>query len=329
METGDLASGGWYRFDEYEMRDGCIAPKPGAAMHFYDPWSLDDRPYRSLMEMVRDPAVLNLARYNKPLISGVLEWCGRFGLLGVLSHRTRAATMWPRWQKVAENLTLLQVQQIRYVHLTGAWLTSVKGFGIPREKGVNEGDAVPEADWPEDAQPVAVLTGEVEGSDLKSVPLDTAWGDYFPDVQVWERKTFAYPAPNESKFRRMYGEPIWEFVRSAWALRNGFDAITTPAAPEAPTQGAARLTQLASNCWPKLEVVGETFANRWISGSLLSSMSLMVMQDLANHAVAACQVCGTIFKPTGYQSKYCSARCRNTMQKRNSRKAAKGRSGAH
>lgn len=32
-----------------------------------------------------------------------------------------------------------------------------------------------------------------------------------------------------------------------------------------------------------------------------------------------CETCGVDFRPTGYQSRYCSVRCRNTGQKRNRR----------
>ena len=34
----DAASGEWWRFDRYEIKDGVIRPAAGACLEWYDPW---------------------------------------------------------------------------------------------------------------------------------------------------------------------------------------------------------------------------------------------------------------------------------------------------
>jgi hypothetical protein len=158
---------------------------------------------------------------------------------------------------------------------------------------------------------------QIEGSDLQEEPLETTWARYFPDVPDAAHATYPYPAPVGPQFWSEYGEPISELVRAAWLLGNGLEAITKPAHPDAPARGAFRLTQLASHCWPKLEPAANgKMIHRWVAGSLLSSLALMAMEDPAQQLVHSCQTCGRLFRADAYQAKYCSPRCRHTMQKR-------------
>src|SRR5918912_966861 len=60
-ELFDAAAGGWWRFEDYELRDGYIRPAPGAKLERYDPWA-DYRarqgkrelqpPYKSLLGLL-------------------------------------------------------------------------------------------------------------------------------------------------------------------------------------------------------------------------------------------------------------------------------------
>ena len=58
----DVAQGLWWRFDRYEVRDGCVRPTRGARLEQYDPWdqyraardgdTRVDPPYAALVALV-------------------------------------------------------------------------------------------------------------------------------------------------------------------------------------------------------------------------------------------------------------------------------------
>src|SRR6266581_4208348 len=109
-ERRNLWSGGWWRFSEYEIHDGAIKPARNAKFERYDPWEIYgtsewnttiSRPYQSLMGLVLslgavfDEHTVTWRLRNKRFIEGsltsdeqaeVLDWCSRFGLLGILPH---------------------------------------------------------------------------------------------------------------------------------------------------------------------------------------------------------------------------------------------------
>src|SRR5260370_30364059 len=40
MKDLNVATGRWWRWTHYEIRDGCIRPAPGARLRAYDPWRI-------------------------------------------------------------------------------------------------------------------------------------------------------------------------------------------------------------------------------------------------------------------------------------------------
>ena len=98
-------AGGWCRFSRYEIRDGAIRPARNADLSWYDPWEIyriseKDKgtppPYQSLLALVWSLGAvfveaesrwrfdcgaesLDLSEQNE-----ILDWCSRFGLLGIL-----------------------------------------------------------------------------------------------------------------------------------------------------------------------------------------------------------------------------------------------------
>src|SRR4051812_9704500 len=103
--TAPLKTGSdlWWRFSQYELRDGYIRPAPGAALGTFDPWAhyhaaRDGRgtgqpPYVSLLNLLdtlpSSPAVSMTAACEAKL----LAWCNEYGLLGVLLQRTHMVTI--------------------------------------------------------------------------------------------------------------------------------------------------------------------------------------------------------------------------------------------
>ena len=93
----------WWRFDHYEIQDGFIKPGAKASLAEFDPWlayetraegHIDIPPYLELVNLVqelsRDP-FRQRTPVSQELEAGVLDWCRRLGLLGLLPHEVSSA----------------------------------------------------------------------------------------------------------------------------------------------------------------------------------------------------------------------------------------------
>ena len=100
----------WWRYSRYTVNEGRLRPAPGAKLQSYDVWDRylsaqrDGRPglspYESLVRLVRD-----LNPYAKPGYGAtaehhqkIAEWCGEYGLLGLLPERALMIALAPRWR---------------------------------------------------------------------------------------------------------------------------------------------------------------------------------------------------------------------------------------
>ena len=64
---------------------------------------------------------------------------------------------------------------------------------------------------------------------------------------------------------------------------------------------------------------------RWASPSFFASLAMMILQDVAGKTrPRICRTCGRVFVSSAYQARYCSPRCRHTMNKRVFRRKAAG-----
>ena len=108
--------GEWWRFDSYEIRDGCIRPTEGAKLEWYDPWPAFDgtrklkvgqtpqavQPgYQSLMKLVHGLEYLPGHKHYPDCLTKksqelILEWCQQHGLLGVLLSRWESISVAPQ-----------------------------------------------------------------------------------------------------------------------------------------------------------------------------------------------------------------------------------------
>jgi len=129
--------------------------------------------------------------------------------------------------------------------------------------------------------------------------------------------TYDYPTPSSREFFAVYGEPVHEFLEAAWLMADALDAITNPQTKYAFAEGVSRLTRLAGQTSATIEQQPDgSLRQRWVSGSLLSSIALMAMEDLATDRLHRCATCDRLFLSSAHQAEYCSPTCRHTAQKR-------------
>jgi hypothetical protein len=110
-------TGKWFRWSRYELLNGVVVPAEGASHHEYDPWEefrknegryrTVEQPYIALMSLYRELKLTaaSKTRRSQPTVAvgeallgprndkdAILQWCNRYGLLGllpVLSNRIR------------------------------------------------------------------------------------------------------------------------------------------------------------------------------------------------------------------------------------------------
>lgn len=159
--------------------------------------------------------------------------------------------------------------------------------------------------------------------------LDASWKPFFPNVPDAERLTYDYPLPLSDEFWQAYSEPVDVFISTAadlhLALRNlrGRESSTeTKSEYRARIRaGQSALNELAypiSACLVANEK-GQ-FRQRWVSTSLLGSLAMMALLDVAGDGrVLTCPVCLNLFTSKSSKAKYCSRTCRNTQNVRATR----------
>jgi hypothetical protein len=106
-----LQSARWWRFTKYEIRNDTILPVPEAKGEWYNPWEafydaregrhqspdgkrMMESPYGELFSL--EQSNCDPLRYDA---ASILNWCSRFGLLGLLPHCATVITLPARWAK--------------------------------------------------------------------------------------------------------------------------------------------------------------------------------------------------------------------------------------
>ena len=350
--TGIL-TGSWWKFDRYELRDGMIRPARGAKLSRYDPWEdqnsaaplQQDRvpAYRSLLDMVNrlryleSPSPKTRDRQLQPRSEKeLLDWCGRYGLLGVLLHDAVQITLAPREIKISAS-------ERREIHTL--WRKSGLTDSPPRTKTIQKSYTRTTYGWTGRGQPIhrkydlrtpAVLTQNYIGDTLHEQQLfmlhryfRLATGSDFPEA--WQ--TFDCPSPLSERFWMLYSERLDDFLERADLLRRAIASMNVRAFPEPTSVEAANLSGGLYYLRGLLAPVGFGYTidpksglrPRLLGGSLLSILAAMALQDAPKGRVLQCEVCGSLFiagKRT--QTRYCSKRCRATAQKRAVRQREKG-----
>jgi hypothetical protein len=341
----------WWKFSDYEIREGWIRPTKGAQLMAHDAFhdftpsgpasapakSPTRRPYSALLEIDA------LARkrsdregYEARLTGAILDHCAAHGLLGIALDRTERVVFSPRVEDEARHgipeLGRVVVQR-GYQRSGGRW-----ELVPPR---VGEGSSAPVGSCPRIDYERHALFVRPEVSvanrvtrEIRSASLAKGWAPYFPDVPSGQEETFEYPALFSDEFWRLYAEPIDELIH---AVRNFAFAIRCvqhclhpdPALPadlqrtlrEALPTELEKLNQWLSRVSPAIALQddGELVAT-WVASSLLSMMAVLAHLDLTSRGrILTCVECRRVFYSRARAAKYCSRTCRQTTHTRNYR----------
>jgi hypothetical protein len=322
-ERLQLEGGRWVRFDGYELRDGYICPAKDAAPTHYDlsPDIADVdglRPYEELAQIVRKGRRTVSGALEPETEAALLRWCSRFGLLGVLLQRVVTIVLPPR-QEPDDDPYFAMIRRVSYFRRPGGWqqlgnLTDDQP--LPTEEGY-------------------VALQPLGGSKISIEPLTKTWTKYFPSIPQNEREVYDYPHPEDAEFFRLYAEPIEDFMHAAGLVVHALEDITGTK-PHTRTsdsisdfvQGVGTLNALAAETSPVFCAMRDgTLREAWVAHTLLAWLARMALRDHAGgQSVRICEnpTCLKLFTSSAYQARYCSKRCRLTVNKRVNRRNRAG-----
>lgn len=342
-EEIELNAGRWWRWSEYELRMvgdvparsyQVIVRAPNAKLAAYEPWKEWDlrhrprksksrpAPYEELVSLLEDVRYegheradddMRQSRVACPLPlnaeSGVavLAWCQKWGLLGVLLHRTIAVTLAPHTTRPPIPGARSLPVQSSYVRMPYGWLRREIALPSP--------------------QPAEALIGSalstVDESGPRPEPLRTTWARFFPDVSPECAENYAYPMPLSDAFWKEYGEPVADFLDGALALKVALEgwraADVTPRRRkegEAVARGQRALDKLASVVQTTSLSRPRASRTQLAAPSLIAAFASMMVQDAWVGSARKCE-CGVLFVANAQpKAKYCSERCRERFKKR-------------
>lgn len=346
--------GGWKRFEKYVILNGYIYPVPNAELTWYSPWDLydkdrDDPPYKSLLNLadkinLNPNTSLKIHALTPENERDILNWCGKYGHLGILPHRTQMLTLHPRWEplppesKDPKRRNMLYASQYTYFRTNIGWSGSYSQyFGRDVYYLIDEpeksGDPVEEQYLPKGSQKSGAFLRDLDRFNIKFEELSKTWALFFPSVPTEKQNIHQYPTPGTDEFWNQYVEPTRHFILGAKALRNAVDLLQSIKPLKDRTdedknnifRGMTLLHCLIAPAQLALTPTDEGgFSQHWVTTSLLSSLATMVLQDLTGgRRLLRCETCGTLYLTDAYQSRYCSDKCRHTAQKRRYRQRLK------
>lgn len=318
--------GDWWRFELYEIRDGCIQPAEGAKLEWYDPWPdfqgtpnqtvgqspTVQRGYQSLLKLVQRleyvPGKTSypdcLSQKSQALI---LEWCQEYGLLGVLLSRWEYISIAPQRNE------------------SGDWMQRkyFRGFGQVIQTQERRGNV-------EDQTAAVLIHGPNDLTLAQESPRET-WSRFFPSVPRAEQDTFSYPQPYTPEFCELYGERLSDFCKAARLLTGAISHLgrSQPEIvgdPKLAREQALDTINLFRRPVVSVLDIAENGAvkSRPVAPCLLASFADMFAQDLIyGRTIMQCACCGELFVSSAYQAKYCSVACRLRGQKRRLRSQIK------
>ncbi len=312
----------WPRFSAYELRDGCIRPTENARLERYDPLTerseRGKRPYEDLAELIRQGRYTVSSRAVTPKIeASVVSWCQQYGLLGVLLQRVDTVVL-------PVQTTRSRSKKERSV--SQAWCHRTREGWNKSSEGLIGTTSLPHT------REVGVMLHGLNDSDIAWEPLSQTWGTFFPSVPAKQRHTFQYPHPHDAAFWRIYEEPLDVFLdaaaRVSWLLATivgGPDTISQNRVTSDPRADyALAISDLIACANAQLSPTPSTtarFSLHLVAPTLFGSLALTALQDLAGQAeFRTCEKCGRLFVSRAYQTRYCSTRCRATINKRTYRK---------
>jgi hypothetical protein len=355
--------GTWWHFDRYEICGGALRPAADAALVTYDPWARYEEarsgwgssggkaPYEVLLDLVWRLRLRPTSNKDEPTQlepesrQALLSWCAEYGLLGLLPHEAEVAYLAPRWGPVAEfELAGIPLVETRLLYQWGpnGWQAGMDAWWKTMTPALNkaskkDGELVPPELVPDELWgPPSVLCRAIDDASWATLPIERAWGPFFPDVDEKDRRGHFYPPPLSDVFWTSYGEPLSAFLEAATLFSETLQNLDAEARDDSPphaldVEHRRRLANrnffsLLSGCHPALardDRGGRTRA--FHSKSLLASLAMMAYLDLTSgKRVLLCDEDGRPFVSGAYQARYCSDRCRNRALKRAYRERHRG-----
>ena len=344
-------AGGWCRFSRYEVREGAIRPARNAELTRYDPWEIyriSERdkgtppPYQSLLALVlslgavfdeaesrwrlnRTAESLEFSEQNK-----ILDWCSRFGLLGIMPHSAISIQIPPRTSSRSGQ------EQKQHIRVNGQWIDCDDKIGMDGGKLITlfdladtfetllsrvrlrsgEVQDLPKVESPHPIPTMSFL--DAGGSTLRTVPVAAILPTYFPDFKD-EGDRFECPLPLSRAFWKIYSERVDDFLQTAVTFLTAVEPISA-------SHDIGSLSWLESFLAPIGVSLSFDSTNQiqeqWVCPSLLSSFGRMAVQDLSvGMRVLRCECCGGPFVTGSYQARYCSQTCGWRQRKRRTRTA--------
>ncbi len=222
-EPFDVASGAWWRFDRYEIRDEAIRPEHGASLEEYDPWqeyresrlpgSTQAPPYQSLLDLLERITIRpardggwSVTPAGHTLIS---DWCARHGLLGGILQAAQLVTLAPRWEPClspeshpSEPEGTMHPSQARYVRQGSGWgISWSQNVRVEARPGspVRRGQLVSEADIPAEWPRRSILWHDLQGyGKWREDDLSWHWSRFFPNVPEFDWGPYRYQKVGEA-----------------------------------------------------------------------------------------------------------------------------------
>lgn len=363
----------WWHFDRYQIvhpegASNCIRPAQGAKLTRYDPWAAYQRarvvqqgtaPYESLVNLVRQipdtewGELHTIVAPEDAVEAGILDWCNRYGLLGIFAHNTLTLTLPPYWlPPVDDPAGRPYPTQLSYVRLGPTWREFRGDYSrelpLPSEPGP-AGTPVPrgyaESAWQHLGytsvwrQESVVAQGLYESTSEAAHFHPDNLSDYFPDLPMFEEaqtgesskatRVPPFPSPlDPADFWLEYTEPIHEFLNAAWLLSSTLSVLATAKRHGTSGTDKSALVEALHNLHLLLAPVGPsvtvnedgTFRQTIASISLLGSLAMMAVQDLTEDRLRECAGCGIFFTADRSDALYHSDQCRWRKQKQGQRK---------
>jgi hypothetical protein len=242
----------------------------------------------------------------RALVRGITEFCQRYGLLGLLPHRTLLARLGGRRE---------------FLRTAVGWRASAVSWE------------------PEDFEPPeTVIT--FDGDEL-AVDDAQAWHDFFRGLPAarWQQKN--PPLPPSEAFWDHYQEPVTSFIFEARAFASAVELLAE-GGPSKITElhgavldrdGArARLRALMAGVSPALRASKRGHRLTWESPSLLGHLAMQAAHDLVgDRRTVQCEECPESFSTGHWRARFCSPRCsnRNRQRAKRERDAARSRASSH
>jgi hypothetical protein len=337
--------GTWWRFSSYELWGTYIRPTPGASLEAYDPWpsrpseDADEGPvpkerpqpiYQSLLQLyeeVRATPYLG-ATLNEGGGRKLLDWCSRYGLLGLLPHETLSVTMPARWEALDTNESVLVPVVRRFLRMPAGWSERTTRFlSLTQPRGDREvGAPLNQEEYDASIERPRVLRQDLRADDVDIETDVTSWTRFFPRVDRAEQLPFSYHVPLTDEFWSAYSEPRRDFLQAAAALSRFVEGLKRIAEDRHASEDDEALIDDAIDLLPRLlgpvapalirDQAGRP-ALGWLCGSLLSAFAIMALQDIVEGRLPQrCEVCRRYFVSRSHKAIYCSEKCRQTANKR-------------